>query len=263
MLSKAELKELKALHDAKGRTAEGAFLAEGIKLTGELLGAFDCRLLVGTSESLQALAPLLRQLPSGKRPQRIEEVGESFDWSRVSSLRQPQPLIAVFALPEPASSQAFLPPEGSLSLLLDRVQDPGNLGTILRTADWFGVKDIYLAPGTADPFAPKVVQATMGALARVRLHRLSDTESFLEQFEGTVIGTFLGGEDLYEASFPAPPERLLLIMGNEGQGIHPSLAPHIDRRVTIPPYPRSQEHTESLNVAIATALLLGELRRRG
>ena len=151
MLSKAELKELKALQDVKGRTAEGAFLAEGIKLTGELLGAFDCRLLVGTSESLQALAPLLRQLPSGKRPLRIEEVGESFDWSRVSSLRQPQPLIAVFALPEPASNQAFLPLEGSLSLLLDRVQDPGNLGTILRTADWFGVKDIYLAPGTLIP----------------------------------------------------------------------------------------------------------------
>lgn len=263
MLSKAELKAVKALHEAKGRLAQGAFVAEGVKLTSELLGAFPCRLLIGSAESLRSLASHFAQLPQGLRPERVEEVADSFDWTRISALRQPQPLVAVFALPTTSPDAVPQPPQGSLSLLLDRVQDPGNLGTILRTADWFGVQDIYLAPGTADPFAPKVVQATMGALARVRLHRLGDTASFLREFEGTTIGTFLGGEDLYDASFSAPPERLLVIMGNEGQGIDPALLPHIARRVTIPPYPAGRAHTESLNVAIATALLLGELRRRG
>lgn len=262
MLSKAELKEIKALHEAKGRASQGAFLAEGAKLVAELLGSFACRLLVGERDALRELAPRLAGLPASQRPARTEEVAESFDWGRISALRQPQPLVAVFDLPADERQGDALPPAGSLSLFLDRVQDPGNLGTILRTADWFGVEDIYLAPGTADPFAPKVVQATMGALARVRLHRLTDSAQFLASFDGTTIGTFLGGEDLYSTSFPAAPERLLLIMGNEGQGIHPSLSPHIQRRVTIPPYPADKPHTESLNVAIATALLLGELRRR-
>lgn len=262
MLSKSELKELRSLHDAKGRTSQGAFLAEGAKLVTELLGAFPCRLVIGDGTSLSNLSSSLRQLPPALRPARVEEVAESFDWGRISSLRQPQPLVAVFALPEAFVWQGEQPRTGTLSLLLDRVQDPGNLGTILRTADWFGVEDIYLAPGTADPFAPKVVQATMGALARVRLHRLPSTADFLQAFDGTTLGTFLGGEDLYEASFPLPPERLLVIMGNEGQGIDPALLPFIDRQVTIPPFSKGREHTESLNVAIATALLLGELRRR-
>lgn len=263
MLSKAEIKELKALHEAKGRSAQQAFLAEGVKLTGELLGTFPCRLLIGTRESLRSLAPQLGTLPSPLRPARVEEVSDAFDWTRISTLRQPQPLIAVFALPEAPEGSDPQPPRGSLSLLLDRVQDPGNMGTILRTADWFGVEDVYLAPGSADPFAPKVVQATMGALARVRVHKLQDTAAFLEAFPGTTLGTFLGGEDLYTADFPAPPHPLLVIMGNEGQGIHPDLIPSIRRRITIPPYPAERQHTESLNVAIATALLLGELRRRG
>lgn len=261
MLSKNELKDIRSLHEAKGRSAQRRFIAEGIKLTGEMLGAFPCELLLVGVSAAQGVEEQLRTLAEHDRPKRLEVVPESFDWSRISSQRQPQPLLGVFTLPEEEETLAM--PTSGLALFLDRIQDPGNLGTIIRTADWFGLEDIYLAPGTADPFAPKVVQATMGALGRVRLHRLKDSIAFLRSFDGVRVGTFLGGEDLYTADFSEQGRPTLIIMGNEGQGIHPELEPFIDRRLTIPPYPLERAHTESLNVAIATALILGELRRRG
>ena len=231
-----------------------------VYFAGEMLGAFPCELLLADEETARGIARQLDRLPQALRPKRIEVVPESFDWGRVSSQRQPQPLLGVFTLPQEDEGS---PIASGVSLLLDRIQDPGNLGTIIRTADWFGIEHLYLAPGTADPFAPKVVQATMGALTRVKVHRLSDTVAFLKDFSGPRLGTFLGGEDLYTTELPTgKDEPVLLIMGNEGQGIHPDLEPHIDRRITIPPYPAENSHTESLNVAIATALLLGELRRR-
>ena len=261
MLSKAEIKDIRSLHEAKGRTAQQRFIAEGIKLTGEMLGTFPCELLIASEEVAEGIASQIKRLSHTLRPQRLEVVPESFDWSRISTQRQPQPLFGIFTLPREEGESVA--PSAGLSLLLDRIQDPGNLGTIIRTADWFGIEHIYLAPGTADPFAPKVVQATMGALTRVQLHRLWDTTAFLEGFQGERLGTFLGGEDLYSATLPTGQDApVLLIMGNEGQGIHPDLEPYIDRRITIPPYPIERTHTESLNVAIATALLLGELRRR-
>ena len=270
MLSKAELKTLRSLHDAKGRTAEGSFIAEGLKVIEELLGAFPCSLLiVSLALADEAKARLLHLAPKA-RPQRVEVVPDSFDWGRISTLRQPQGALAVFALPATMATSAMAEGEvgagstpAGLSLFLDRIQDPGNLGTILRSADWFGVQDVFLAPGTADPYAPKVVQATMGALARVRLHRVSDSLAFLRGYEGALLGTFLDGEDLYMATLPPASSPHLLIMGNEGQGIHPEIASIVGRRLTIPAYPRDREHTESLNVAIATSLLLAELRRRG
>lgn len=268
MLTKAELRAIKSLQEARERNATGLFVAEGGKLVSELLGHFVCRLLIGSAESLQALAGQLASLPRPYRPERVEEVAASFDWSRISGLRQPQPLLAVLEQPQSQQSlastdqQIGITADAGLSLLLDRVQDPGNLGTIIRTSDWFGVGTIYLAPGTADPYAPKVVQATMGALARVRLVKLADAAAFLTSYPGERLGTFLGGEDLY-ALAPVPADKpRLVIMGNEGQGIDPALSPLVDRRITIPPYPVGSSHTESLNVAVATALLLGELRRQ-
>ena len=270
MLSKAELKTIRSLHEAKGRTAEGSFIAEGLKVIEELLGAFPCSLLiVSLALAEEAKARLLHLAPKA-RPQRVEVVPDSFDWGRISTLRQPQGALAVFALPATMDTSAMAEGEvgagsipAGLSLFLDRIQDPGNLGTILRSADWFGVQDVFLAPGTADPYAPKVVQATMGALARVRLHRVADSLTFLRGYEGELLGTFLDGEDLYTATLSPTSSSHLLIMGNEGQGIHPEIASIVGRRLTIPAYPRDREHTESLNVAIATSLLLAELRRRG
>ena len=181
MLSKAEIKDIRSLHDAKGRSSQQRFIAEGIKLTGEMLGAFPCELLLADEETARDIGRQLDKLPQALRPKRIEVVPESFDWGRVSSQRQPQPLLGVFALPQEDEGS---PIASGVSLLLDRIQDPGNLGTIIRTADWFGIEHLYLAPGSADPFAPKVVQATMGALTRVKVHRLSDTVTFLKGFSG-------------------------------------------------------------------------------
>ena len=259
MLSKSELKDIRSLHEAKGRSAHRRFVAEGIKLTGEMLGAFPCELLLVGEAVALGVKEQLQRLPEGDCPQRLEVVPESFDWSRISSQRQPQPLLGVFTLPEEV---ATLPtPTSGISLLLDRVQDPGNLGTIIRTADWFGVENIYLAPGTADPFAPKVVQATMGALGRVRLHRLRDSAEFLSSFDGVRIGTFLGGEDLYQADFYQEDHPSLIIMGNEGQGISPSVAQYVTQRLTIPPSSPDGKQVESLNVAAATAIVLACLHR--
>ena len=154
MLSKAEIKDIRSLHDAKGRSSQQRFIAEGIKLTGEMLGAFPCELLLADEETARGFARQLDKLPQALRPKRLEVVSESFDWGRVSSQRQPQPLLGVFALPQEDEGS---PIASGVSLLLDRIQDPGNLGTIIRTADWFGIKHLYLALGTADPFAPKVV----------------------------------------------------------------------------------------------------------
>ena len=257
MLSKAEIKDIRSLHDAKGRSSQQRFIAEGIKLTGEMLGAFPCELLLADEETARSISRQLDKLPQALRPKRIEVVPESFDWGRVSSQRQPQPLLGVFALPQEDEGS---PIASGVSLLLDRIQDPGNLGTIIRTADWFGIEHLYLAPGTADPFAPKVVQATMGALGRINLHYVDLCEALAKlPVETPIYGTFLDGSNIYEQTLET---KGLIIMGNEGQGIHPDLEPFIDRRLTIPPYPLEQAHTESLNVAIATALILGELRRR-
>ena len=250
MLTRAEIKWLRGLTRKRQRDAEGLFIAEGPKVVGDLLALLPCRLLLATADFLQSKA----QWPAAE----VRELSAS-ELSRVSLLQAPQQVVAVFEKPAPTPWQ----PAEELALALDGVQDPGNVGTIVRLADWFGIHNILCSPTTADAFAPKVVQATMGALTRVKIHRLCDTVTFLKGFSGPRLGTFLGGEDLYTTELPTgKDEPVLLIMGNEGQGIHPDLEPHIDRRITIPPYPAENSHTESLNVAIATALLLGELRRR-
>ena len=250
MLTRAETKWLHGLTRKRQRDAKGLFIAEGPKVVGDLLALLPCRLLLATADFLQSKA----QWPAAE----VRELSAS-ELARVSLLQAPQQVVAVFEKPTPVPWQ----PTDELALALDGVQDPGNVGTIIRLADWFGIHNILCSPTTADAFAPKVVQATMGALTRVKIHRLSDTVAFLKGFSGPRLGTFLGGEDLYTTELPTgKDEPVLLIMGNEGQGIHPDLEPHIDRRITIPPYPAENSHTESLNVAIATALLLGELRRR-
>ena len=151
-------------------------------------------------------------------------------------------------------------PGRELCLALDTVQDPGNLGTIVRLADWFGIRHIFCSPSTSDVFAPKVVQATMGALARVRLH-YGPLPDLMRRLDAgvPVYGTFLDGDDLYAA----PLEQCgLLVMGNEGNGISPEVEACVRQRLYIPNYPSGVPTSESLNVAIATAVACAEFRRR-
>ena len=146
-----------------------------------------------------------------------------------------------------------------LVLAVDTVQDPGNLGTIVRLADWFGIRHIVCSPETADLYNPKVVQATMGAMARVRLYYTPLADFLGSMDRATVYGTFLDGVDLYRSTLTP---RGVIVMGNEGNGISPELEPYIGSRLYIPSYPAGQPTSESLNVAVAAAITCAEFRRR-
>lgn len=258
MLTKSEIKQIKDLQRSRCRAEQGLFVCEGPKLSGDMLGAYPCRLLVATKANYCQVLDKIKTLPLHLCPQRTELVDESFDFTRLSGLKSPQALVAVFELPQGEGEVAM--PTG-LSLLLDDVQDPGNVGTLIRTADWFGLECIYLTPACADPFSPKVLQATMGAMSHVRVVRLSDTEQFLRRYEGEVLATFLEGESLYELEPRSESDARLLVLGNEGKGISPLVTEYITKRITIPPYKQSSKGSDSLNVAIAGAVCLGELRR--
>ena len=176
---------------------------------------------------------------------------------KVSQLVTPPDVLAVYRIPEYHLNIDTLKKE--LVLALDTVQDPGNLGTIVRLADWFGIRHIVCSPDTADLYNPKVVQATMGALARVNVYYTS-LPDFLSQVDSSVVyGTFLDGEDIYHTSLTKSG---VIVMGNEGNGISAKLEPYIGKRLYIPNYPVGQPTSESLNVAVAAAITCAEFRRR-
>ena len=178
---------------------------------------------------------------------------------RLSLLKTPSDSLALVEIP-----RCDLKPErlrGRLTLALDDVQNPGNLGTIIRLADWFGITDIVCSEASADCFNPKVVQATMGAILRVRVH-YCDLEAYLaaERAAGTPIyGTFLEGENIYGTTLT---EEGVVVMGNEGRGISQAAARAVTHKLFIPPYPAERHATESLNVAMATGIVCGEFRRQ-
>ena len=197
-------------------------------------------------------------LDSGFRVERVwrrDEIGEAA-MQRISQLSSPSPVLAVVARPD---LPARMPPVGGLCLALDGVRDPGNLGTILRTADWFGVRTVYLSEDCAELFNPKVIQASMGSVFRV--HAVTaDLPQLCARFREAglqVFGTFLDGEDLYRQTLPAEG---LVVMGNEASGVRESVAAGVDRRLLIPRY--GDRGAESLNVGAATAVVLSEFRRR-
>ena len=170
----------------------------------------------------------------------------------------PQDVLAVFKRPDWSLDEAD--PSTSLVLALDGIQDPGNLGTIIRLADWFGIEHIVCSPDTADVFSPKTVQATMGALAHVKVH-YTELEDYLKAQAARQIplfGTFLDGENMYTKELSANG---IIVMGNEGNGIRPQIEKLINQKLYIPSFPPERETSESLNVAIATAVICAEFRR--
>lgn len=238
------------MEQKKYRVSSSCFLAEGNKLVSDLLPFFDCELLLAESSWLAQQGDV--------RVANLEIV-DNQDIRKASLLKNPQEVIAVFR-----QAQHVLSPEGlmnSLSLVLDGLQDPGNLGTIIRLADWFGIADIICSESTVDVYNPKVVQASMGALARVRVHYV-DLLDFLPQFKTIVpiYGTFLeGGTDIYASQLAA---KGMIVMGNEGNGISEEVAAYIDHRLYIPTFPQGASSSESLNVAMATAITCAEFRRQ-
>ena len=250
MLSKNKQKYLRQLSLKKHRDEQGVFLAEGPKVVGDLLGHFPCRLLCGTRE-------WFLQHQDAEAAEIVEITPQELQ--QASQLKTPRDVLAVFAKPSslPFSELSALT-ESHLTLALDGVQDPGNLGTILRIADWFGIEDVFCSLDTADAFSPKTVQATMGAVARVRVHYL-DLPAFLRKLNVPVYGTFLDGKDLYQQPLS---DHGVIVMGNEGNGISAEVSELINRRLFIPSYPADRETSGSLNVAIATAITCAEFRRR-
>lgn len=247
-LSKNKIKYIHSLELKKIRKEERVFLAEGPKLVGDLLGHFPCRFLAAT--------PFWLQEHPGIDASELVEVSQE-DLSRASLLKTPQQVLAIFEQP-----QYTLEPEAvrsSLCLALDDVQDPGNLGTIIRLADWFGIEHIFCSAGTADVYNPKTVQATMGALARVKVHYCSLPQLIESLADIPVYGTFLSGNIIYAESLSAHG---LIVMGNEGKGVSPEVEKLINKKLYIPNYPQERETSESLNVAIATAVVCSEFRRR-
>jgi TrmH family RNA methyltransferase len=250
MLSKNKTKLISSLSQKKFRDETGLFIAEGTKLITDLSVEFRCQTLVATPQWLQHNPAI----PADE----VIEASEA-ELQKVSNQKSPQGLLAVFK--KPAFSPDFAEISSRLSLALDDVQDPGNLGTIIRIADWFGIHDIFCSLHSADAFSPKTVQATMGALARVRVHSV-DLPEFLASLQGKlpIYGTFMDGENIYGKSLS---QQGIIVMGNEGNGISPEIEGLVTDKLLIPNYPAGQLTSESLNVGVATALVCGEFRRRG
>lgn len=228
MITKNQIKQIKSLELKKFRKESGLFVAEGRKIIEDLRQHFE-----------------------------LVELFEGEDARKASLLDTPSEMVAVFK--QPKASKDIVVEAKALTIALDGVQNPGNVGTIIRLADWFGIEDIYMNEGCADVFNPKVVQATMGSLGRVRVH-YCDLCQLVEGLPAMfpVYGTFLDGDNIYKEKLT---EGGMIIMGNEGHGISDELSKHINRRLYIPNYPEGRETGESLNVAIATAVVCSEFRR--
>jgi TrmH family RNA methyltransferase len=237
-ISKNEVRQVRALSQKKYRDESGLFVVEGEKMVAEALAS-----------GFEVLSVYRR-----------EEIGEEA-MGRLSMLSSPSPVLAVVRQPVPAE----LRPSRGLYLALDGIRDPGNLGTILRVADWFGIDGVFASPDTVELYNPKVVQATMGAIFRVPFYR-TELPSLCRSAVadgGHVYGTFLDGNNLYQKDLDcgtAAPS--LIVIGNESNGISPAVAACVSDRLFIPPYPADDPGSESLNAAIATAITVAEFRRR-
>jgi TrmH family RNA methyltransferase len=248
MLSKNKIKFIRSLESKKQRAESGLFLAEGNKLVADILPFFECELLVAQSSWMATQGDI--------KAKELLAVDEE-DIKKASLLKTPQDVMAVFVQPTNHLDKELL--KNELTLILDGIQDPGNLGTIIRLADWFGIKNLICSPDTADVYNPKTVQASMGGMAHVNVFYENLPDLLDELSDIPVYGTFLDGKTIYQEKLTSTG---LIVMGNEGKGIRPALAKRITNRLYIPNFPPGTESTESLNVAVATAVVCAEFRRQ-
>ena len=246
-ISNNDIKRVKALQQKKFRDETGLFTVEGEKMVYEA---------VASPFKVENIY-------------RREDIGEDA-MKRISALSSPSPVLAVVRKPEDiyideVGKLTSLLSQGGLYLALDTIRDPGNLGTILRIADWFGIDAVFATKDTVDVFNPKVVQATMGAIFRVKMHYvdLPALSDVVLTAGGKIFGTFLDGLNIYSRPLDNGDEApVLIVIGNESEGISPSMAKLVTDRLYIPPYPADDPGSESLNAAVATALTVAEFRRR-
>ena len=246
-ISNNEIKRVKALQQKKFRDESGLFIVEGEKMVQEALDSpFDV-----------------------ENVYRKDDIGADA-MSRISALSSPSPVLAVVKKPADSiiDDIAVLQPlisKGGLFLALDAIRDPGNLGTILRIADWFGIEAVFASKDTVDVFNPKVVQSTMGAIFRVKLHYVDLPVLFerLRSIDGKIFGTFLDGKNMYERELDTGADApSVIVIGNEANGISNEVEALVSDRLYIPPYPQDSPGSESLNAAVATAITVAEFRRR-
>ena len=239
MVVKSELKLIKNLQQKKYRNENGLFVMEGKKAVEELLeSGFKVYKLFSTGQELQ-----------GSKGTAVETISMK-DLKQISSLKNPNGVLGVFHKKTVSKIKME-----AWTVVLDGVQDPGNLGTIIRLCDWFGIEDLICSNETVDCYNPKVVQATMGSIARVNIF-YTDLTDFLNATKVTVYGTFMEGERIHKTSLP---EKGILVMGNEGNGISETIRKLCDHEISIPQF--GKKVTESLNVATATAIFLNEIKR--
>ena len=243
MISKNQIKYIRQLEQKKYRKREGLFVAEGTKVVGDLLKHHEPKALYATDDW---------KAPAGISYTTVTDE----ELHRISFLQHPQQVLGLFPIPPHTTATSF---GGALVLALDGVQDPGNLGTIIRIADWFGIETIICSEDTADAWNPKVIQATMGSIARVNII-YTNLLDFLDTLppDFPIYGTLLDGENIYTQPLS---EEGLIIMGNEGNGISEAVRTKINRKLLIPDFHQG-ETADSLNVAIATAITCSEFRRR-
>ncbi|WP_026704502.1 TrmH family RNA methyltransferase [Flavobacterium soli] len=240
MVSKNQIKLITSLHQKKYRQANNLFIAEGVKVINELLNSnFEL-------ENVFATEPLFPAIPKEK----FNLIGET-DLKKISALTVPNNCLGVFKIPASKTIN-----ESGLIIALDDIRDPGNLGTILRLCDWFGIEQVICSGQTVDIYNPKVVQATMGSIARVNVTYL-DLEAYIKSTSLPVFGTFMEGQNIYKTTLP---KEGIIVMGNEANGISPKIEAFAKNRLTIPRFGDLQQ-TESLNVATATAIILSEFCR--
>jgi len=252
MLSKNQKKLIASMAQKKHRDSQHLFLAEGPKTVTDLLeSGIEPSLIVHTQEW---------KLPSSCiTDSNILFPVSQKDLASTSLLKTPQQVLALFKQPQHSVNNNAIYKE--LTLVLDGIQDPGNMGTIIRLADWFGINQIICSIDTVDIFNPKVVQATMGAVARIKIHYTNLPEFFQqyhEKCDNPIYGTYLEGDNIYKTSLISPS---LIVMGNEGRGIRDENKNYIRHKITIPTFPADSQTSESLNVGVATAIVCSEFRR--
>ena len=240
MLSKNQIKLITSLQQKKYRFANQLFFAEGIKVIQELVASnFELVNLYTTVDDFKNVTNAQKTI-----------IPDS-DLKKISALASPNTCLAVFKIP---TEKKII--ETGLILALDSIRDPGNLGTILRLCDWFGIDQLICSKDAVDIYNPKVVQATMGSIARVNVNYI-DLESFVSKTKLAVFGTFMDGNNIYKEELPREG---IIIMGNEANGISPEIEKLIKNRLAIPRFGTIQK-TESLNVTTAAAIVLNEFRR--
>lgn len=241
MVSKNQIKLITSLQQKKYRKQEQLFFAEGVKVVQELLNSnFELQDLFTTKQDFLTV-------PKNK----VHAISEA-ELKKISALTTPNTCLAVFKIPKVKEMV-----EKGLIVALDDVRDPGNLGTIIRLCDWFGIETLFCSEESVDIYNPKVVQATMGSISRVNVV-YGNLETFLSQTKLPIFGTFMDGKNIYQEELP---KEGIIVMGNEANGISTSVEKLVSERIAIPRFGNLQV-TESLNVATATAIILSEFKRK-